>query len=189
MNDTPDATTPDHIIAATMRLCAERGWRSLRMADIAAEADISASELRTVFADKNALLHYFYDGLETDEIELVPEDSVRDRLFALMMERLDLATPHRAAIMKMHQEGMPKVALCRIKGWLGKLPKAAGTRGGSTIKTLHTMALGASWMSVIPVWFADDTPDLAQTMARLDQQLGDAESLWQTLQPYIARYS
>ena len=179
-------TTPDYIIGTAMRLCAERGWRSLRMADIAEAAKMTEAELRSVFADKTTLLQYFYDGLEPDTMELVPEDSVRDRLFAVMMERLDLATPYREAMIKMHHEGMPKVALCRTKSWLGTLPKAVGATEGMGLKTLQTMALGAIWMMVIPVWFEDDTPDLARTMATLDQQLSNAESLWQMLQPYIA---
>ena len=178
-------TTPDYIIHAAMNLCAERGWRSLRMADIAAESDISEAELRAVFADKKTLLHHFYDGLETDEIELAPEDSVRDRLFAVMMERLDLATPFRPALLKMHQEGLPKVALCRGKSWIETLPKAVGATEGFGLKPLQTLALGVVWMTVLAVWLKDDTPDLAQTMAALDQQLSHAESLWQTLQPYI----
>ncbi len=180
-------TTPHHIIGAAMRLCAERGWRSLRMADIAESAEIDEAELRAVFTDKTALLRRFYDSLETNDSEFTPEDSVRDRLFALMMERLDLATPYREAIIKMHHEGMPKVALCRTKTWLGKLPKAAGATEGVGLKTLHTMALGAIWLMVIPVWFEDDTPDLARTMATLDQQLSNAESLWQMLQPYMPK--
>lgn len=182
-------TTPDYVMGVAMQLCAKHGWRSLRMAEIADAAEMDEAALRAVFADKNALLHYFYDSLEPDAIELVPEDSVRDRLFALMMERLDLATPFRPALVKMHHEGMPKVALCRGKNWIETLPKAVGATEGIGLKTLQTAALGTIWMMVMPVWFEDDSPDLARTMATLDQQLENAESLWQMLRPYIARYS
>ena len=182
-----DDTTPHHIMGAAMGLCAERGWRSLRMADIAVAAEIDEIQVREIFADKAALLHFFYDSLETDDIEHAPEDSVRDRLFALMMERLDLATPYRAAIIKMHHEGMPKIALCRTKNWLGKLPKAVGTTEGKGLATLQTMALSAVWMMVIPVWFEDVSEDLARTMATLDEQLGNIESLWKMFYPYIPK--
>lgn len=181
-------TMPHHIMDSAMLLCAERGWRSLRMADIAAKANVDETEVRTIFADKNALLRFFYDSLETNDIEHAPEDSVRDRLFALMMERLDLATPHRAAIIKMHHEGMPKVALCRAKKWLGKLPKSVGATEGSGLATLQTMALSAVWLMVIPVWFEDDSEDLARTMATLDEQLGNVESVWELVRAYLPKF-
>ena len=57
-------TTPDYIVGVAMRLCAERGWRSLRMADIAHAAELDEASLRDVFADKTALLrwHHFHFG-------------------------------------------------------------------------------------------------------------------------------
>ena len=188
-----DTTTPDPdvIVAAALDLCAKSGWRTLRMSEIAASARISEENLRAVFRNKTAILGHFHDRLEQQSLALakdMTEETVHDRLFAMMMERLALAAPHRDAIQKMLHEGLPKHVLCRNKHWLNKLLKSAGATQGAGLGHLQTLALGAIWTMVMPVWFKDDSHDLAQTMAMLDGQLGLAENLWQTLQSLAPKF-
>ncbi len=47
LDSTPsrEPTTAENIAAAAIRLAAERGWRSLSLADIALEADVTLAEL------------------------------------------------------------------------------------------------------------------------------------------------
>src|SRR5580658_5970094 len=88
------------IIAAALRLGAERAWSEIALADIAAAAGLGLIELYRVFPSKLAIL----DGLarQTDAAVLaVPADAgdrPRDRLFDVLMRRFDTLLPSRPAL-------------------------------------------------------------------------------------------
>ncbi|HYC05996.1 MAG TPA: TetR/AcrR family transcriptional regulator [Azospirillaceae bacterium] len=175
---------PDPIRAA-LDLAAERGWRDIGMADIAGRVGLSLNELRRQYPSKGALL----DGLarRVDEAVLAggPADAderPRDRLFDVMMRRFDALVPYR--------EGLRAVARDVGADPLSALGTARQLRR-SMDWMLETARVGSSglWgmaqarglllvhLSVLRVWFEDDSPDLARTMAALDARLRQAEEL------------
>ena len=166
------------VIRAAMDLCATQGWRSLSIEQIAQQADIPLDLLQTRFACKDDILNALFDQLDRSLMVVndMPDESVRDKLFAMMMERLDLAAPYRPALTRMRKEGLPRRTLCRSQQWLEQLLIKADTP--ARWRPIHGMALGAIWLMVLPTWFQDDSQDLAKTMAALDTQLGHAEHLW-----------
>lgn len=179
------------IVRVALELCAERGWRRLRMKNIAEMVGISTEELKDIFAEKRDILEAFYDDLDQQSLAVgvdMDEETVRDRLFAMMMERLDCASPHREAVRKMLAEGMPKQALCRSKRWLGKVLKQAGASQGSPAAPLQQLALMAVWAMVMPVWLQDRSQDLSRTMAALDGHLGHAETAWQSVRDFLPKF-
>jgi AcrR family transcriptional regulator len=88
------------VVEAAMALAAVQGWRDTTMMDIAEGAGLTLVEMRGLFASKTAILA----GLirQTDDIILRDDDGdmagepVRDRLFDVIMRRLDALAPYRA---------------------------------------------------------------------------------------------
>jgi hypothetical protein len=58
--------------------------------------------------------------------------------------------------------------------WMGE---AAGLPMDGLSGLLRTHCIGAAWAATLRTWLADDTPDLARTMASLDRQLRCVERL------------
>ena len=91
-----------HIIEALMRLAAERGWNDFSLSDVAKEAGVPLSDFRDLFPSKGAILGAF--SRQIDQIVLkghnedLQDESAKDRLFDVLMRRLDAMRPYRAAL-------------------------------------------------------------------------------------------
>src|SRR5579859_6325698 len=107
-------------------------------------------------------------------------DKPRDRLFDIIMERLDALLPFRDGIRRIARElpfdppsGLVLAgALPRSAAWM-----FAGARIpiDGPLMPIKVAALGALYLSVLRTWLKDDSQDLAKTMAALDRQLDRAE--------------
>jgi AcrR family transcriptional regulator len=108
--------SPDRIIDTTMELIAGRGWRNLALADIASATGLSLAQLYAIFPSKLAVLDAFERRVNEQTLsgEVSADESIRDRLFDLVMRRLDALAPHRAAIRALIRAVPrdPTVALC-----------------------------------------------------------------------------
>ena len=71
------ADIPKHIIETAMKLAAEKGWRDLSLAEIAAAAKLPLSKVYPVFASKQAILDAF--SREINAKVLAAEDTVLRR--------------------------------------------------------------------------------------------------------------
>src|ERR1700734_15880 len=90
------------IVDAMMKLAAERRFEDIAIRDIASEAGVSLADFRDAFPSKGAALAGFSRsvdraGLATSLGELA-HSSPRDRLFDVLMRRLDAMAPNRAAL-------------------------------------------------------------------------------------------
>ena len=176
----------DIVAAAALTLAGESGWRSLSMGDIALAAGISLAELSRCFASRYEILDGFermmdrrmLDGAAAGDIN----DKPRDRLFDIIMERLEAMAPYRDGLGRVAKEvpfdppsGLVlAAALPRAISWM-----FAGARIdiGGPLMPLKLAVLGGIYMSVVRVWFQDNDPDLAKTMAALDRGLDRAKTL------------
>lgn len=171
------------IVDAALRLAARDGWQKLSLAQIAAEAGISVLQLYAVFRSKTAILDAFHRRVDAAVIAGAEEtegERPRDRLFDAVMRRFDALAPYKAAVRAIARDvsadplaalaGVP--ALLNSMGWMLELSgvSATGWRGRARAKLL----LGI-YLSVLRVWFADDTADMTKTMAALDARLRQTE--------------
>lgn len=96
------------IIAAAMDIAAAKEWRRASLADIAAAADLPLGELRAHFPSKPAIIAGFIFDIDRGVLAIdpgfEPEDTPRDRLFEILMGRLDALTPHRAAVAELSRD-------------------------------------------------------------------------------------
>lgn len=171
--------TGQKLIDALLLLIAERGWYGFGYGDVVSAVGVESDAARRIFPDRKAIMLSYLGGLERDSLAVDQENAdepVRDRLFAILMERLDLASPHRLAIERLMREGAPKAVWCAGRRWLRQVTKQVGITGMTA--PVQTLGLGLVWMTVLPKWFDDDSEDLAPTMAALDSQLEAMGSLW-----------
>ncbi len=180
------------IITAALALAAERRWRSITLEEIAAKARVKPARLRQIYPSKTAILAAFIRQVEASVLadldDFGPEDSARDRLFEVLMGCFDALTPFREAVARISAD-LPRdpativevvPAFLKSMGWAfdaANLP-SAGISG-----CLRKKGLAVVWLASLPVWLADDSPDLARTMATLDRNLRRAEGIAQRLWP------
>ena len=178
---TGDAS-PDRIIDVTMELIAGRGWRNLSLADIASATGLSLAQLYAVFPSKLAVLDAFERRINEQTLtgEVDPEESIRDRLFDLVMRRLDALAPHKAAIRALFRDlpRDPAVALCtgpRFLNAMRWMAESAGVETGGVGGCLRVNGLAAVYLATLRAWLGDDSPDNTKTLAALDRALKQAE--------------
>jgi AcrR family transcriptional regulator len=182
------------LIAAALALAVEKGWRRIAMADIAAAAGLSLAETYRLFRSKFALLAGFRRDI--DQAVLAgpapsPDESVRDRLFDVLMRRFEALKPHRAALKVILRDSLGTPApikalpgLLRSMSWMlaaASIP-TAGYRG-----RLTTRLVAALFLSIFPAFLRDESADLGTTMAVLDRRLRQVESLVANFGPIAAR--
>ncbi len=169
---------------AALRLAGTVGWRHVRLEEVADEAGVTLGDLRRVAADKTDLLARFIRHIDAEvlaeESGFRPEDSVRDRLFDLLMRRFDALDPYKAGVDSAFQDTLRdpisalRIAPAGVQA-LGWYLEAAGESADGPIGALRLKGLAAVWLSALRAWFRDESADLSHTMKALDQGLARAE--------------
>jgi len=192
MSDTPALPPPlddqafdRALIAAVFRLAAVDGWRNVRIAAAAREASLPLARARLRFPTRGVVLVRFgrmadAAALAEPAAERPGEESVRDRLFGMLMRRLDLLQAHRDGVIALLRSlpFRPKTAL-----FLGLLTErsmrwmldASGVSTTGLAGRLRVRGLVGVWLWALRAWARDGTPDLGPTMAALDTALARAE--------------
>ena len=188
----PSGSPRERLITAALNLASEQGWRRLGMAEIAAAAGLSLDETYAVARSKHGILAALRRQIDEAMLAggVVSGDSPRDRLFDVLMRRLEAMRPYRAGLRTILREsvGTPALlgmlpGLLRSMGWTltaAGLP-ASGCRG-----RLARRLVAALYVSVLPTFFRDDSRDLGTTMATLDKRLNQVDALFSTLRPVVS---
>lgn len=173
----------DKAVAALMELLAEQSFEDIGLAEVAGRAGIKLSQLREEFGSTLAILgahtkqvdNAVLDGGDADMAEEPP----RERLFDVLMRRLEALAPHKDAVRSLMRSARRNPGLAfalnamavRSLKWMLETAgiDAAGPRGA-------LRAQGASLMfaRVLTVWVDDDEDGLDRTMAALDRGLASA---------------
>ena len=181
----PDPTTPeksdrDKIVEAFMTLLAERPFEDIGFGDVASRAGVPLHRCRAAF---NSLLAVLAAQMEAvDRAVLaggdadVAQEPPRERLFDVLMRRLEALTPHKAALRSLARSARcnPGLALAlngltmRSQAWMLTAAdiSSSGLRGA-----LRAQGMACLYSDVLRTWVDDDDPGLARTMAALDRQL------------------
>lgn len=177
----------DRIIDAALAAIAENGWQGTGCGDVIDRAGVGAAEFYREFDDLVsvviAAMRRANAEMHAASVEIEPEDTVRERLFTLLMARFDTASPHRATISAVLRAIPfdPQLAM-RLLHALAAMAEQALTlagAGGPGGRAGHFLRARLLLVSVIlptaRVWLRDDSPDLAKTMVALDAALARAE--------------
>ena len=171
------------LITSAFNLAAERGWHRFSIAQAARHAGLPLDRARRRFPGRGVLLMRF--GRLADAAALTgigDEGSRRDRLFDILMRRIDVLQKHRAGVLAL-MRGVPRdpplalllaAANIRSMGWM---LEGAGIPTSGPIGALRARGLLGVWLWTLRAWQRDASDDLSATMAALDQALSRAEAI------------
>lgn len=181
---------PQHILDAALDLAAERGWNRVTLADVALRARLPLPEVYGQFRSKAAILEAWMDQLDHAMIAGDVEEGVstRDRLFDVVMRRLDAMNRHKQAVLAILRDGGgdPYAALCGARRMLrtfALMLEAAGISTSGLSGLARVEGMGWVYLYVLRAWLRDDTADLSHTMAVLDKALRRSEAVARMIWP------
>lgn len=190
---------PDTALDAFLVLVAEKGYANVALRDVAAGAGLGLAELYRRYPDKAALVAGFLARIDAEVIAGTPatsdpEETVRDRLFDVLMRRFDALRPHRAAVQAIRRAslGDPLLALSlapAVRRSMAAMLEAAGVPSDGVAGALRQSGLLAIYQAVSQVFARDETTDSSRTMAALDSRLKRAERWVQLIDKYTKRPS
>lgn len=176
----------DKIIDSALSCAAAMPWDDVSFIDIARESGVTLAELYTHFEDKTAILAGFGRRLDGQVAERLggirEEETCRDRLFDVMMERCELVNAHRAAMLSIFRamEYDPKQVVIGLPH-LGRSMQAmldlSGIDGSGLRGAVKLAGLIGIYLHGLFVLMRDDSPDMARLMAALDKDLQRAETV------------
>jgi len=171
------------------QVVAEHGWRGTTLARIAAASGSSLATLRGMASAPEDLIVRFNRTVDQAVLEgTVPTEgeSPRDRLFDVLMRRLDALQPHRAGVVRFMRELPTHPLLTLLLGAgmnrsMGWMLESAGLSAAGPGGLARIQGLTAVWVYTLRAWMKDDSADLGATMAALDKALDRADQLARTL--------
>ena len=179
------ATEPD-LLQTAMTLIAERGYAAYSRTELARAAGVPLTTVYAELPDRAALLRALGARLDRAMLGVEPGEldgmTARERLFELIMRRLDAMAPFKEGLKVMGREAQADLEvimttmanLGRATGWL---LDAAGTGLTGWRKGLGAQLLAALYVRVFNVWLKDDSPEMATTLAELDRRLNQLDRL------------
>ena len=178
------APARERIVQALMRLASDRPWNDIEVTDIAEEAGVTLAEIRDHFPSKGAVLGAFSRMIDKQVLETPSEDlagePARERVFDVMMRRLDALAPYKSALRRIayavRMDPMALAALNRLALNSQRfMLAAAGIATEGPLGLLKLQGAAIVFANTLETWFDDDDPTLAKTMARLDRELRRGE--------------
>ncbi len=170
---------------AALDLAASAPWREITLAKLAAAAGCPLPDLYGASLGEalDCVEEAFDRAIAEDMDTLDPSQSVRDRLFELIMRRFEAMEPHRAAVLAMEQGADRDPTLLaaahqrhvRCARWVLAL---AGLEADGMTGQARAQGLGVIIGQARAAWRNDDAGDFARTMASLDKNLRRAEEMF-----------
>jgi AcrR family transcriptional regulator len=178
-------TPRERIVEAFMALLAESSFERISLAEIASRAGVTLAELRGEFSSPLAVLAAHVKELDRKVLSGtdadMEEESPRERLFDVLMRRLDLLTPHKEAVRSLMRSARtnPPLALAlnamtvRSQQWM---LTAAGIGASGPKGMVRSQGLALLFANVLRIW-VDDDDDQTRTLAALDRELATGQRL------------
>ena len=174
--------TPDRarVIDAFMSLVAEKPMEDIGLAEIASQAGVSLADLRAMFGSTFDILAAHVRQIDVEVLAGadadMAEESPRERLFDVLMRRIELLEPRKDAVRSLMRSCRrnPGLALAlnrlavRSQQWM---LTAADIPAHGPPGAVRAQGLALLFASVLRVWVQDDDPGHARTMAALDRAL------------------
>lgn len=185
------AAIKTQVICAALDMAARGSWRDVTMRQIAVKAGLDLADIIPLFADKTDILCAYGRQIDARVAESLngqsmADDTPRDCLFDILMQRFEILNEDRAAVLSI-LDGVtsdPKQMVisfpwvCRSMGWMLEL---AGIDAHGWGGALRVAGLSLVYLKVLRDWIYDDSPDMAVTMASLDKALGQIDTIAATL--------
>lgn len=178
--------TADRIVDALLGRLATEPFRSIELTDVARDADVSLADLRRTFGGKLDILAAYMQRVDAAVLDRIDPaldgEPARDRLFDILMARLDALTPHKTAVSRLVKELRRDPLLAALLNPLvvqsmGFMLSAARIPAAGPMGRARAQALAVAWAGIVPVWAEDEDAGLARTMVAVDKALSRGERL------------
>jgi hypothetical protein len=142
---------------------------------------VTLAQLRGEFASTLSILAAHIKSVDRavlgENFSDMAEEPPRERLFDVLMRRVEILAPHREAVRSLMRSASrnPPLALAlnglavRSQQWM---LTAAGINSSGPRGMMRAQGLSLLFGSVLRAWVDDEDPGLARTMAALDRALG-----------------
>jgi AcrR family transcriptional regulator len=176
----------ERIIDAFMDLLAQKPIDQIGFGEIAGRANLSLSELRAGFGSKLAIVAAHVKEIDRKVLAArdpdMAEESARERLFDVLMRRLEILEPRKEAVRSLLRSCRrdPGMAMAlnglavRSQRWMLAAADLDASGPGGMIRA---QGLAILFASVLRTWINDDDPGHARTMAALDRALARGQRL------------
>lgn len=179
------------ILEAALADAEERGWRAVRLVEIADRLDIPSARVLDHYRDKDAIADAWFRRGWDAMLGPMPEGFERwppeRRIEACLLAWFDALAPHRRVTAEMLRDKLhpshphhwvPMIFnLSRTIPWLreaARLPAAYGSRGAQREEVALTLLL----LATLRTWVRDDSPGEQRTRDTLRRRL---ETAWRVL--------
>ncbi len=185
MTDTIDETE-SRLLSGFWQVVAAHGWQGVTLRRLAAAAGLPAATIRVRCPggprDLLALHGRAMDAAVAAGTVPGQGGTPRDRLFDVLMRRIDAMQPHRAGVVRLLEElrGEPAVAvtlLATLPRSMARLLEAAEIEASGLFGAVRVQGTTGIWLATVRAWVQDDSADLGATMAALDRALDRAEQI------------
>ena len=173
------------IVDALMKLAGEGRFEDISIRDICKEGGITLVDFRESFPSKGAVLAGLSRRIDQTVLaqngEELSDESPRERLFDILMRRLEAMAPYREGLREASAwiRRDPRAALAMNQVVLGSmrfmLEAADIELGDGAAGAIKLQGLALAWARIVKVWLDDDDPGLSKTMAELDRELTRGE--------------
>jgi hypothetical protein len=170
---------------AALSLAASGAWREATLTKLADAANRPVSDYYGAsIGEAVDCVEEAFDRAIGDNLDKLDDSqSVRDRLFELIMRRFEAMEPHRAAVMAMEQgqDRDPTLMAAahqrhvRCARWVLAI---AGLEADGMTGQARAQGLGVIIGQARAAWRGDTAGDFAKTMASLDRNLRRAEEMF-----------
>lgn len=176
----------DRIVGAFLAILADKPFGEIGLPEVAEAAGVTLAELRAEFGSVLSILAAHIK--ETDRRVLADADPdmadelQRERLFDVLMRRLELLAPHKAAIRSLMKSAMRDPALALALNTMGVRSQqwmlaAAGIGSSGPKGIMRAQGLAVLFANVLRTWVEDDDPGSARTLAALDRELARGQRM------------
>jgi ubiquinone biosynthesis protein COQ9 len=175
------------LVTAVLAEAGLRGWRGASVVEASRDAGLDLARVRTRFPSKLKVLRQF--GTMADQAALSDTPgtgAVKDRLFDMIMRRIDVLQAHRAGVLAVLDAAAMDPGLGLFLGRLSSrsmawLLEGAGLSGAGLRGMLRAQGLLGVWLWSVRAWREDESADLSATMTALDKALDRAAQLARTI--------
>jgi AcrR family transcriptional regulator len=172
----------DKAVDALMALLTEYSFEEIGLAEVAGRAGLKLSQLRAEFGSTLAILGAHIKDIDRTVLEGgedMADETPRDRLFDVLMRRLEALAPYKDAVRSLLRSARRNPGLAfalnamavRSQTWM---LEAAGIGAHGPKGALRAQGAALMFARVLSVWLDDDEPGLGRTMATLDRGLASA---------------
>jgi AcrR family transcriptional regulator len=173
-------------VAAFMSLLGERSFEQIGLAEVAGRAGLKLSQLRAEFGSTLAIYAAYVRDIdrivlegEKDQKDDMGEEPVRERLFDILMRRVEALAPYKEGIRSLMRSARRNPGLAfalncmsvRSQTWM---LEAAGISASGPRGALRAQGAALMFARVVGIWVDDEEENLDRTMAALDRGLSSA---------------